>query len=91
PQFRLYAYLDDKPLNPAEVVARMTLKRLDGEVNQFTFKPENGYLTGSGEVTEPHSFDVEVSATHAGKAHRWTYASYEGRTTIPAAAAQEAG
>lgn len=91
PQFRLYAYLDDKPLNPAEVVARMTLKRLDGEVNQFAFKPENGYLTGSGEVTEPHSFDVEVSATHAGKAHRWTYASYEGRTTIPAAAAQEAG
>lgn len=91
PQYRLYAYQDDKPLPPASVDATIRLKRLDGEINIFTFKPENGYLTGSGEVTEPHSFDVEVKATHAGKAHDWSYDSYEGRTTIPADAAQAAG
>jgi cobalt-zinc-cadmium efflux system membrane fusion protein len=91
PHYRLYAYHGDKPLPPSAVQAAIRLKRLDGEVNDFTFKPENDYLTGSGEVTEPHSFDVEVRAQHAGKAHRWAYDSYEGRTTIPAQAAQAAG
>ncbi len=91
PHYRLYAYQNDKPLPPSAVQATIRLERLDGEVNDFTFKPENDYLTGSGEVTEPHSFDVEVRAQHAGKTHRWTYDSYEGRTTIPAQAAQAAG
>lgn len=91
PQFRLYAYRDDKPVKPGEVVPTITLKRLDGEVNRFTFQPEGDYLTGSGTVVEPHSFDVEVTAQYAGRTHRWTYASYEGRTTIPAATAAEAG
>lgn len=91
PQFRLYAYQNDKPLKPGEVIPTIELKRLDGEVNRFSFTPENDYLTGSGTVIEPHSFDVKVTAQHAGKNHAWTYASYEGRTTIPAAAAQDAG
>jgi membrane fusion protein, heavy metal efflux system len=91
PQFRLYAYRDDKPIKPGDVVPTIILKRLDGEVNRFTFAPEGDYLTGSGTVVEPHSFDVEVTAQHAGKAHRWTYASYEGRATIPAAIARDAG
>ena len=91
PQFRLYAYRNDTPLPATEVSPTVTLKRLDGEVTRFTFKPENDYLTGSGVVTEPHSFDVEVTATHAGKSHRWTYESYEGRTKIPAAVGAEAG
>jgi len=91
PQYRLYAYRGDQPLKPAEVEATIALHRLDGENNRFTFKPENDYLIGSGTVTEPHSFDVEVNARNAGKAHRWKYASYEGRTTIPAAVAAAAG
>lgn len=91
PQFRLYAYQDGKPLPPGEVVPTIELNRLDGEVNRFTFKPEGDYLTGSGTVVEPHSFDVNVSAQHAGKSHTWTYDSYEGRATIPIAIAQEAG
>lgn len=91
PQYRLYAYQGDKPLNPSDVQATVELKRLDGEVNNFTFKPENDYLTGSGTVIEPHSFDVKVEATYAGKAHQWAFASYEGRSTIPAAVAADAG
>lgn len=91
PQYRLYAYQGDKPLPPASVRPTIELKRLDGETNAFTFKPEGDYLTGSGTVTEPHSFDVIVEAEHAGKQHRWTYASYEGRTSIPAATAKDAG
>ncbi len=91
PQFRLYAYQDGKPLPADSVVPTITLKRLDGENNVFTFKPEGEFLTGSGTVTEPHSFDVEVTAEHAGKKHRWDYASYEGRTSIAADAARQAG
>lgn len=91
PQFRLYAYQGDKLLSPEQVTASVELSRLDGEVNRFTFKPENDYLTGSGTVTEPHSFDVRVNAEHAGKSHDWQFASYEGRTTIPEAIASEAG
>lgn len=91
PHYRLYVYQKDKPLAPAEVQATVQLKRLDGEVNDFTFTPENDYLTGSAEVTEPHSFDVEVKAQHAGKSYRWAFPSYEGRTTIPADAAEAGG
>ncbi len=91
PQFRLYAYRNDKPLKPGEVMPIIELQRLDSETNRFTFIAEGEYLTGSGTVVEPHSFDVEVVAQHAGKMHRWHYASYEGRTTIPAAIASEAG
>jgi len=87
----LYAYRDDKPIKAADVNATIELKRLDGEVNRFTFKPENDFLVGSGTVVEPHSFDVKVNATHTGKMHKWTFASYEGRTTIPDAAASGAG
>lgn len=91
PHYRLYAYRDGKPVAPADVAATIKLSRLDGEVNQFTFRPEGNYLVGSGEVTEPHSFDVAVTAEHAGKKSTWSYESYEGRVSIPAGIAKDAG
>lgn len=91
PQFRLYAYRDDKPLSPSAVQATIDLTRLGGKRDHFTFAPENDALVGSGTVVEPHSFDVVVTANEGERQHRWEYASYEGRTTIPAAVAQSAG
>ena len=91
PEFHIYAYQGDKPLAPRGVSLAVTLRRLDGEVNRFGFAPESDYLRGDGAVTEPHSFDVEVVAMHAGKRHAWKYDSYEGRTTIAALAARQAG
>lgn len=91
PQFRLYAYQGDRPLDPRAVEAGIELSRLDGERELFTFTPEADHLTGSGVVVEPHSFDVTVTARHAGRAHTWQYPSYEGRTTIAASVAAEAG
>lgn len=91
PEYRIYAYRDDKPIPPDEVALTVTLKRLDGEVNVFRFSPEEDYLRGDGQVTEPHSFDVLVVAREGGRGHRWQYPSYEGRTTIPDAAARAAG
>ncbi len=91
PLFRLYAYLKDKPLDPKQVQASIALTRLGPKVDRFTFTPEADYLTSPAEVAEPHSFDVSVAATHAGQQHKWTYASYEGRTSITADAARAGG
>ena len=91
PEYRIYAYRNDKPIAPETVALTVTLKRLDGEINRFRFMPENDYLRGNGEVIEPHSFDVVVIARENGRAHRWQYPSYEGRVTIPEAAARAAG
>ena len=91
PEYRLYAYRDGTPVPPGEVRATIDLTRLDGEVDHFEFSPQGDVLVGDGTVVEPHSFDVVVTAQYAGKSHRWSYDSYEGRTTMPAAVAQAAG
>lgn len=91
PQFRLFAYADGVPIDPGQVSSTVTLTRLGGETNQFAFTAEGNYLKGDGVVTEPHSFDVTLNATYAGKRHAWAYASYEGRTTIAADAAAQGG
>ena len=91
PEYRLFAYRDDKPLPPGEVRASVTIRRLDGEVTTFGFRPEQDYLRGDATLVEPHSFDVAVTATEGGRRHQWRFPSYEGRTTITDAAARAAG
>jgi cobalt-zinc-cadmium efflux system membrane fusion protein len=88
PQFRAWISDDGKP-----VLANLSveLTRLDGEKNAFRLAPEHDYLKGDGIVHEPHSFSVVVTAQHAGREHRWTYDSVEGRTQIAAAIAQASG
>lgn len=91
PLFRLYPYFKDKPVDPRQIQASITLSRLGPKTDRFAFTAENDYLTGPSIVFEPHSFDVAVTAAHAGAQHHWTYASYEGRTTISADAARAGG
>jgi cobalt-zinc-cadmium efflux system membrane fusion protein len=91
PEYRLFAYRDDKPLPPGDIRASVTIRRLDGEVTTFGFRPEQDYLRGNGTLIEPHSFDVAVTAIEGGRRHQWRFPSYEGRTTITAEAARAAG
>jgi len=91
PQFRVYAYENDKPVDPSKVNLSIELYRLDGDINRFTFKPDNDVLIGVGVVAEPHSFDVKMKADYKGQTHHWAYESYEGRTEISEKAAQEGG
>jgi cobalt-zinc-cadmium efflux system membrane fusion protein len=91
PEYRVYAYRDDEPLAPETINLSIQLKRLDGEVNTFSFRPQQDFLRGNATVTEPHSFDVTVTAREGGRQHKWQFASYEGRVTIPAEAARAAG
>ena len=78
PMFRVFPTRGGEPLDPAKVDLTVTLRRLDGEVNVFKFKPNGDWLDGQGTVVEPHSFDVEVVAWSNGKRHR-------GNTPIPKA------
>ena len=91
PEFHVYTFRQNKPLDPAQVQLTMALTRLGGRIDRFNFTPKGEFLRGNGVVREPHSFDVAVSAVHQDKTYTWSYASYEGRTTIEPAAAQSAG
>jgi cobalt-zinc-cadmium efflux system membrane fusion protein len=91
PEFRVWATQNGKAVNPADVDLSVELTRLGGVVHRVAFAPQADYLRGNREILEPHSFDVRVVANHQGTAHTWAFASYEGRTTIPAEIAKTAG
>ena len=82
PEMRLYAYRDAGPLAPGEVTVNATLIRLGGDQDIISFQPEQDYLVGDSEIVEPHSFDVELNATHGSDNYRFQYESHEGRTVI---------
>ena len=71
PEFHVYAYRKDKPVDPNLVQLSVELTRLGGKVDRFSFAPQDDYLRGAGVVLEPHSFDVKVQASHSGQSHRW--------------------
>jgi cobalt-zinc-cadmium efflux system membrane fusion protein len=91
PELHVWATEDGRPVAPSEVDLTVELTRLGGGRDEVTFAPVGNYLRGSPTVGEPHSFDVRVSARHAGRTHEWRYESYEGRTTIAAEIANAAG
>jgi cobalt-zinc-cadmium efflux system membrane fusion protein len=84
PQFRLYTYLNNKPLVPANNNVRLTLSRLGREAQLFELVPENDYLTSKLIVSEPHSFKVAIDATHTGETHQFAYDQVEARVTLTA-------
>ena len=91
PEFHAWATSDGQELAPTDVALTVELARLGGGVDRIEFSPQNEFLRGRSVVHEPHSFDVTVVARHAGREHRFEYASYEGRTTIAAEVARAAG
>jgi membrane fusion protein, heavy metal efflux system len=91
PEFRAWITRDGKPVSPSEVTLQVDLGRLGGVTDTIRFKPQGDFLRGDREVSEPHSFDVHVTASYMGQAHKWEYASYEGRTVIPADVAATSG
>lgn len=91
PQFRIYPSAGGDPVSPSQVALEIELGRLGGRVDRFVFAQEGDYLVSGGVVEEPHSFDVTVKAQYKGRSYSWAYQSYEGRTTIDAAAASAAG
>lgn len=91
PEYHAYAYLDGKLLPPGTVDLMVELGRLGGQRDQINFRPLGDFLRGDDVVSEPHSFDVSITANHNNKSYDWSFSSYEGRTVIPDELAKEAG
>jgi cobalt-zinc-cadmium efflux system membrane fusion protein len=92
PKYQAWLYRDGKPLPPNAGTVEVRLQRLGNVAENHRLEPrEDGSLLAASIVGEPHSFDVEVLATIDGQSLRWSYPSYEGRTTIAAPIAQATG
>ena len=82
PQFRLYTYLNGKPLTAKDSVIQLKVSRLGRQPQQFKLSAENDYLTSKAIVEEPHSFKVAIDANYAGNAHEFGYNQVEARITL---------
>jgi cobalt-zinc-cadmium efflux system membrane fusion protein len=91
PQFRLYAFNKDKPVDPDEVRLTVELNRLGRKGEVINFKKEGDYSLGDKIVEEPHSFDVTVLADWKGQTHSWEYSQLEGRVELTPQAIEQAG
>ena len=81
PEFRVYAYRDNQPLDVRQLQLEIELQRAGGRTDHLIFTPQRDHLR-SGIVDEPHSFEVSVSAEYEGDAHAWRFDQFEGRTQI---------
>jgi cobalt-zinc-cadmium efflux system membrane fusion protein len=91
PEYHAWVSQGGEPVAPSAVSLTVELARLGGRVDAIDFTPQDEFLRGNQVVAEPHSFDVTVIARYGGEEHRFEYASYEGRTTIAAEVASDAG
>jgi membrane fusion protein, heavy metal efflux system len=91
PEYRVWASVDEKLIAPKDWKLNVELTRLGGRVDKFTFATQDDFLRSQSEVTEPHSFDVSVTATYKNEKHHWTFPSYEGRVELSAAIAKQSG
>lgn len=82
PQFRLYTFLGGKPVDPGLSQIQLSVQRLGQAPQQFTFRKEADYLVANSAVEEPHSFEVKIAATYAGKTHELGYEQIEGRIAM---------
>jgi len=91
PEFRVYLTLDNQAIEPNKASVNIKLHRLGNVIDNIEFTPEGDYLRGNMEVVEPHSFEVEITASYNNKQYQWHYENFEGRTTISNAMAEEMG
>ncbi|HEX7770654.1 MAG TPA: efflux RND transporter periplasmic adaptor subunit, partial [Dokdonella sp.] len=92
PKYQAWLYRAGKPLPADAGKVEVRLVRLGDIAENHVLTPRaDGSLLAGTVVGEPHSFDVEVLATVDGKALRWSYPSYEGRTRIAPGIAQASG
>jgi cobalt-zinc-cadmium efflux system membrane fusion protein len=92
PTFQAWLFNGEKSLPATAGKVVVNLSRLGNVRESHTLLPQSdGSLRATTVVNEPHSFDVEVVATIEGRTLTWTYDSYEGRTEIEQAVADNAG
>jgi cobalt-zinc-cadmium efflux system membrane fusion protein len=91
PELRVYLYQNGEPVKTSELKLQVTLQRLGEAAEVVNFSPELDYWLGDTVIREPHSFEVEISASYQGKNFEWHYDSFEGRTGLSERSMQKAG
>ena len=102
PEYRAWVTRAGKAIAPNAAQLEVALTRLGNVKNVIPFKVEGNlfalanestgnFLRSTVEVTEPHSFQVEVKLSLDGTPNIWKFDSFEGRTKIIAAAAKASG
>ena len=91
PELRVYLYQNGAPIKTSELKLQVTLQRLGEAAELVNFSPELDYWLGDKVIREPHSFEVEISASYQGKNFEWHYDSFEGRTELSARSVEKAG
>jgi len=91
PEFHVYAYHDNRLVEPEKIELDIDLKRTADKIDHIKFTPQGDYLRGNAVVYEPHSFEVSVNANHEGNTYSWHYDNFEGRTQLAENIAREMG
>lgn len=91
PEMRVYAYQRDTLVDPDAIHLTVTLNRLGGQQDLIDFIPEKDYLLGDIEITEPHSYELEIAANHDGESYHWHIESFEGRAELTSRLIQASG
>lgn len=91
PRFRVWVTRDGEAVKPETLDAEVRTTRLGGERQVFALVRDGASLVSTEPVPEPHSFDVEVAVTTAGRTLAGSYASYETRTTLEPEVAAASG
>src|SRR3546814_11149600 len=50
PQFRVFPTQGGKPVDPKTVQLAITLTRLGGDIDRFSFRPQDRFLAGQGAI-----------------------------------------
>ena len=82
PEFRVYTYENNQPLNPQLSRINIQLERLARKPQLIDFVQENDYLKSNTTIEEPHSFKVKINAKYAEKSHQFGYEQIESRVHI---------
>ncbi|MDP2246849.1 MAG: efflux RND transporter periplasmic adaptor subunit [Nitrosomonadales bacterium] len=81
-EFRLYTYLEGKPLSPSASNVSMQLQRLGKAPQQIGFSAEHDYLKSDVVIEEPHSFNASITVEHGGESYRFAYEQVEARVRL---------
>jgi cobalt-zinc-cadmium efflux system membrane fusion protein len=82
PEFRVYTYQNNKPIDPAASTVSFILERLGAKPELVSFVKENTYLKSTVTVKEPHSFKVKINAQHNAKFYQFAYEQVEYRVRM---------
>jgi cobalt-zinc-cadmium efflux system membrane fusion protein len=82
PEFNAWATHEGAAVDPGDFTLEVKLTRLGGRVDAIEFSPRGDHRVSTSPVSEPHSFEVSIEASHAGRTHAWKFENFEGRTRI---------